>query len=221
LWFHLAGERGRRVRPLLGDREPGLQDPRRWRSGGVRSHERPEGPGGDERPQDLTSDRTQPGRLGSMTDPSRFCFRLFWHEPCVCLFERRPFPRKEVVTMNAPQVHLMLNHLPVMGVLFSALVLAIGRVLRNEAISRLAIAVLAASALAAVPVLLSGEPAEKSIEHTAGVSERVIEAHEDAARVAIVALEILGAVGLVGWFRHRRSTMSRRFTTLLLAGVLR
>src|SRR5262249_1214494 len=90
----------------------------------------------------------------------------------------------------------------------------------NEAISRLAIAVLAASALATVPVFLSGEPAEKSIEHTAGVSERVIEAHEDAARVAIVALEILGAVGLGGGFRHRRSTLSRRFTARLLAGLL-
>jgi len=122
--------------------------------------------------------------------------------------------------MTAPQVHLALNHLPVMGVLFSALVLVIGRVLRHEVISRLAIAVLVASAMAAVPVFLSGEPAEEAIEHAVGVSEPVIEAHENAARIALIAVEILGLVGLWGWFRYRRSELGRGFTTMLLVATL-
>jgi len=105
----------------------------------------------------------------------------------------------------------MLNHLPVLGVLFSALVLLVGLVFRSQAITRLAIAVLIVSALAGVPVFLSGEPAEEALEHTAGVSERVIEAHEDAARIAMIALDVLGLAALFGWLRYRRSDVGRGF----------
>ncbi|HET9326073.1 MAG TPA: hypothetical protein VFQ05_04805 [Candidatus Eisenbacteria bacterium] len=122
--------------------------------------------------------------------------------------------------MGAPQVHLMLNHLPVLGVLFSALVLGIGLLTRNTAISRLAIATLLAAALAGIPVFLSGEPAEEAIEHSAGVSERVIEVHENAARVAIIALEILGLAALAGLALYRRSDVSRGFASILLVATL-
>ena len=122
--------------------------------------------------------------------------------------------------MDAPQVHLMLNHLPVLGVLFSALVLGIGLITRNTAITRLAIATLVASALAAIPVFLSGEPAEEAIEHSAGVSEQVIEAHEDAARIAIIAVELLGLAALLGWLRYRRSDLNRGFAPVLLLATL-
>jgi len=118
--------------------------------------------------------------------------------------------------MDAPQLHLMLNHLPVLGVLFSALVLLVGLVFRSQAITRLAIAVLIVSALAGVPVFLSGEPAEEALEHTAGVSERVIEAHEDAARIAMIALDVLGLAALFGWLRYRRSDVGRGFATTLM-----
>ena len=119
--------------------------------------------------------------------------------------------------MNAPQLHLMLNHLPVVGALFVAAVLAVGLVTRSAAILRLGHAMLLAIAIAMVPVYLSGEPAEESIEHAAGVSERAIEAHESAARVSMIGLEALGLAALAGLVWSRRLAPSRRFTALLLA----
>lgn len=122
--------------------------------------------------------------------------------------------------MSAPQIHLMLNHLPVIGMLFVVVALTVGMVFRAQAILRLSLALLPVLALVAVPVFLSGEPAEEAIEHAAGVSERVIEPHEAAARAALIGIAVLGVVGLVGLLRWRRSRLSMRFAgTLLVASV--
>ncbi|MPZ20825.1 MAG: hypothetical protein GEV06_23395 [Luteitalea sp.] len=60
-------------------------------------------------------------------------------------------------------------------------------------------------ALLAVPVYLSGEPAEEAIEHLAGVSEALIEQHETWAAGALVGVEGLGVLGLIGLFLLRRN----------------
>jgi len=122
--------------------------------------------------------------------------------------------------VNAPQVHLMLNHLPVIGVLFVALVLAVGLLWRNGGILRLGLAMLVLVALAAIPVFLSGEPAEESIEDVTGVSHASIESHEDAAKPAMIGLELLGLVALVALLRERGRGVPPRFAALLLIAVI-
>jgi len=56
-------------------------------------------------------------------------------------------------------------------------------------------------------VYLSGEPAEHLVEHLPGISEPVIEAHEEAAEVAFIAVIVLGvaAVAMLIVFRAPRS----------------
>jgi hypothetical protein len=122
--------------------------------------------------------------------------------------------------MNAPQIHLMMNHVPVIGVLFAALALAVGLLWRNAAILRLGLAMLVLVALAAIPVFLSGEPAEETVEDLAGVSHASIESHEDAAKPAMVGLELLGLVALIGLLLHRGRVVAPRFAALLLIAVI-
>ena len=122
--------------------------------------------------------------------------------------------------MNAPQVHLMLNHVPVIGVLFAALALGVGLVWRNVAILRLGLAILVLVALAAVPVYFSGEPTEEHVEHLAGVSESTIEAHEDMAKAAMISMAVLGLAALVALLRYRRQSVPPRLAGLLLVAVL-
>ena len=114
----------------------------------------------------------------------------------------------------------MLNHLPVIGVLFVALVLAVGLLWRNGGILRLGLAMLVLVALAAIPVFLSGEPAEESIEDVTGVSHASIESHEDAAKPAMIGLELLGLVALVALLRERGRGVPPRFAALLLIAVI-
>ena len=121
--------------------------------------------------------------------------------------------------MNAAQIHLMLNHLPVIGALFATVILAAGLLWRNALLQRLALGTLVVVALAAIPVYLSGEPAEEIIEHAAGVEKSVVKTHEDMAQVALIAVEVIGLVALVALVLYRRRAMATSFAAVLLIAM--
>lgn len=98
--------------------------------------------------------------------------------------------------MNWPHIHLMLNHFPVLGTLFGLVLLAWGIVRRNDSLQRAALLTFTVVALVAIPVYFTGKPAEDAVEHLAGTAESAIEAHEEAALVSFIAMELLGALAL-------------------------
>lgn len=97
---------------------------------------------------------------------------------------------------NAAHLHLLLNHLPVLGVPFALLLLAGGMLACSEPVRRAGlIACVAAGALAG-PAFWSGEPAEHAIEGIPGIAEARIEEHEEAAEWALGGAVALGAIAL-------------------------
>ena len=67
--------------------------------------------------------------------------------------------------MDASHIHLLLNHFPILGTLIASGILLWGIYQKNHAIKMLAAALLVAMALIAIPVYLTGEPAEETFEH--------------------------------------------------------
>lgn len=100
--------------------------------------------------------------------------------------------------MNSVHIHLLLNHVSIMAAIFSVLVFAYGFFRRNSSVINIALAGFVLAALAAIPVFLSGEPAEEAVEHLPGVVEAVIEEHEEAAEIALWLIEISGLAALTG-----------------------
>jgi len=102
-------------------------------------------------------------------------------------------------------MHLMLNHLPVLGTIFGLLLLGWAALRRSETLQRAALGTFVLAALAAIPVFLTGKPSEDLVERLAGTAEQAIEAHEEAAVVALIAIEALGALALAALvlFRNR------------------
>ncbi|MGZ3711139.1 MAG: hypothetical protein ACXVBE_05250, partial [Bdellovibrionota bacterium] len=88
--------------------------------------------------------------------------------------------------MNYAHIHLVLNHLPVVGIPLTLCFLANGFVRGNQGAQKFALLTLVAIAALTVVTYLTGEPAEKFVEHMPGVSEPFIDAHEDAAEVSLV-----------------------------------
>lgn len=111
--------------------------------------------------------------------------------------------------MNWAHVHLMLNHLPVLGTIFGLALLAWAVVRRNEVLQRAALATFVLAALAAIPVFLTGEPAEELVENLAGTAEAAIEAHEEVAEIALIAMEALGAMALAALVLFRKRALPR------------
>jgi hypothetical protein len=99
--------------------------------------------------------------------------------------------------MNAAQLHLALTHLPVVTALLAVATLAIGAVLRSAATRRFGLVLLVVAGLTAIPTQMSGEGAEEIVEDRPGVSEALIERHEEAAGVAL-ALALLGGALAAG-----------------------
>src|SRR5690606_10804706 len=95
---------------------------------------------------------------------------------------------------NFAQIHLSLNHFPIVGIFFSIFALAWGMATRNYPTIRVGLSFIILSALLCIPVYLSGEPAEHQIEHLAGVSAEALEAHEDAALGAFVVVLATGTL---------------------------
>jgi len=98
--------------------------------------------------------------------------------------------------MNAAHIHLLLNHIPVIGVLFALVLLVVGQAMRSPAVRNAALAAFAALALITLPVYLTGEPAQKVVEQMPGVTKAAIEEHEDAALFALIAIEVLGVLSI-------------------------
>jgi uncharacterized membrane protein len=66
--------------------------------------------------------------------------------------------------------------------------------------------ILVVTAFAAIPVYLTGEPAEEVVEHLPGVSEQIIELHEDSALSSLVLAIVTGTFALVALFARRFSS---------------
>ncbi|GAB2813275.1 DUF2231 domain-containing protein [Ferruginibacter profundus] len=113
--------------------------------------------------------------------------------------------------MNTAHFHLLLNHFPVIGTLIGSCLLLWGIIKKQDHIKSIAAIILGAMAIIAVPVYLTGEPAEEAVEKLPGVSEAIIELHEEAAGIAIWLMGITGIVALVAvifaWLKRKTAGM--------------
>jgi len=111
---------------------------------------------------------------------------------------------------NWAHVHLLLNHIPTLGVVFGLVWLVIAALRRNDAWTRAALWTFVAAALLTIPTYLTGEPGEHFLRDLPGVEfsqiREHIEEHEETALFALIAVEALGLVSLAGLFLSRGSS---------------
>jgi hypothetical protein len=100
--------------------------------------------------------------------------------------------------MNAAHVHLILNHIPVLGSVATLGLILYAAMAKNEALKKLALQVMVLIGVLTIPVYFSGEPAEGVVEHLPGVTEAFISKHEDFALFGFLLTEILAVTGIAG-----------------------
>lgn len=122
--------------------------------------------------------------------------------------------------MSGAHIHLLLNHVPVIGIFIGFVVFALGVWRRNDSWTRLALGLFAAVALVALATMLTGESAEEAVEKLPGVSESLIGTHEDAAKLAAIGAYVLGAISLAALIWVRRRPLPRALTAMVLPVVL-
>ncbi len=95
--------------------------------------------------------------------------------------------------MNGAHLHLVLTHIPIVGIGFGIVLLAVALLKKSRELQQVSFGMLVLLALLTLPVYFTGEPAEELVEELPGISEGTIERHAEAAEVALVAAIILGA----------------------------
>jgi len=93
---------------------------------------------------------------------------------------------------NPVHLHLVLNHVPVLGTAFGRALVGWALLRRSEELKKISLGVFIIVALLAIPAYLTGEPAEELVENLPGVSKASIEQHEETAQAAFAGVLIVG-----------------------------
>ncbi len=123
--------------------------------------------------------------------------------------------------MNDVHFHLVVTHLPIVGVLIGFLILLAGYITKSPQVKTTALGIFIFSALAAIAAFYTGEGAEDIVEKLPGVSETLIHKHEELAELFYTVMLILGGVSLVTLFiNYKKSTFAKYgFVAVLLLSM--
>jgi hypothetical protein len=121
--------------------------------------------------------------------------------------------------LPAAYAHLVLNHVPLIGTLAGAILLATGLVFSSSAVGRTGFAALALSALLAIPTYLTGKAAEDAVEELPGVEEERVDHHAEIAIFGLTSSLAIGVVALGSLWIYRRRPVPRAllFIVMVLA----
>lgn len=119
--------------------------------------------------------------------------------------------------MNAAHLHLLLNHVPVIGSVAALLLLAFGMVRRSEEVTTLGLVSVVVVALFGAAAFFTGRAGEEVVEHLPGISRQLVHTHEEASEIAFIILGVAGAAGLITVFLlHARHRLSRALLVITL-----
>jgi uncharacterized membrane protein len=106
--------------------------------------------------------------------------------------------------MNAPHIHLLLNHFPTVGFCIGLAVFAIALFRKSDELQEAGLVMFFLIAALSIATYVSGNDAQDALKDTPGVSEALVNAHESAALVAFIFMQLTGFFAWVGLWMLRR-----------------
>jgi uncharacterized membrane protein len=128
--------------------------------------------------------------------------------------------------VNYAHLHLLLNHIPVIGSIIGLGLLMISFFGKNQDMRRASYIIFAAVALFTIPAFLSGFGAQQMIKG-AGVSDELVRRHESSALLSVWFMMITGTFALMGLWESQTTSRPSRWNvaavlvfSLLTAGLM-
>ena len=106
-------------------------------------------------------------------------------------------------SLNAEHLHLLLNHFPTIGFAVGLGLFLVALFRKSNELKQASLVIFIAMALLSLPTYLSGNAAQFALKGKAELPETMVQAHQDAALLGLVFMEL---TGLLAWFelwRHR------------------
>ena len=117
--------------------------------------------------------------------------------------------------MNDAHLHLLVNHFPIIGMIFGFGILIAGILFKNNTIINVSYVIFIVVAFFAFISMFSGEGAEDLVEDLPNVGKQIIHEHEEFAEKLAVVLYILGAVSLFGLYANLKNHSKAKLTSYL------
>lgn len=118
--------------------------------------------------------------------------------------------------MNDAHLHLVVNHFPIIVPIIGLIILAAGYFTKSPVVQRTALGVFILGALMTFPAMYTGEGAEEIAEKLPGVTEALIEEHEEKAESLAIVNYLLGLISLLGfWASLKQKSFTRYVTTAI------
>jgi uncharacterized membrane protein len=137
------------------------------------------------------------------------------------------FVFKESLMMNfdlatLAHIHLLLNHFPTVGLILGLGLFVVGLVGKHEDLKRAGLAIFLVIGLLTTPIYMTGKAAQEALMGREGVSDVLINSHQDAAFLAFLFMEITGGAAWLGLWQYRRASRPARGTlgTVLVLSVI-
>lgn len=122
--------------------------------------------------------------------------------------------------MSILHLHLLLNHVPVVGAAFLVLLFAVAVIRRDEKLAKMGLIFSVLLAAVTAAVYFTGGAAEEVAENITGVSELSISLHEETAEISTIAFSVMGTLSLMYLIIARRKPVPRSAAMTALAATL-
>lgn len=119
-----------------------------------------------------------------------------------------------IFIMDLTRIHLFITHLPLFGLFLGLLALLYGLIVKSRQVKIVSLGIILIATLGGVIAFRTGEPAEESVEHIAGVLHDSIEEHEESAEVTILFLSGLGVLALVALYLEMKDKKAAKQMSL-------
>ena len=118
--------------------------------------------------------------------------------------------------MNTAHLHLIINHLPLFGFVFSLLLLSGGLIFKNKSIVNVSLIAFVVTGLLTLPAFFTGVGAEDVLLKVAPESKSFIHYHEESAKLSMILSILLATISLIILFINRKSDIKFLYYLMLV-----
>ncbi|MDN3677120.1 hypothetical protein QWY90_07320 [Flavobacterium paronense] len=118
--------------------------------------------------------------------------------------------------MNDAHLHLLFNHIPIIGTIFGFGILIAGIVFKNNAVKNVSYILFVVAAFFAAISMTTGEGAEELVEDMPSIGKSIIHEHEELAEKLAIVLYILGTVSLFGLYANVKNHSKAKLVSFLV-----
>ena len=125
------------------------------------------------------------------------------------------------MNMNLPHLHLILNHVPTVGLVIALALLATGLLRKNNGVAQIALELLYGVALITLPAYITGVATMRALAETPEVSADAMTRHYDVALMGSMLMLLTGGLAWLSLWQERRGARKASTTySVLIAGAL-